>query len=177
MISSPKEYSPNKDRTEILQVETGKLLRLEFTDFGVQTCGDVSSCPCHYVKITDGDGTVLMDRSCGFSHDDPSTSEYFNLPIITSQTNRVEIFFHTGYNEQTTGWRLSWSAVTPGGCHASITFAMKYLIVSSLILALELHVSVFFKHMLCLLLFRISVGRVRGLTFVAEDWRTKINVP
>ena len=117
MITSPnypEVYSPNLDKTEILQVETGKVLRLEFTDFGVDACGDVSLCPCHYDKITDGDGTVLMDRSCGFSHDDPSTSEYFNPPIITSQTNLVEIFFHTGAVDLQTGWSLSWSAVTPG---------------------------------------------------------------
>ena len=134
MITSPnypEVYSPNLDKTEILQVETGKVLRLEFTDFGVQACGDVSSCPCHYVKIIDGDGTVLMDRSCGYSHDDPTTSEYFNPPIITSQTNRVEIFFHTDAGGgETTGWSLSWSAVTPGGSQASIT--LRYNLLSSL---------------------------------------------
>ena len=98
--------SPNLDKTETVEVESGKLLRLEFTHFHVQ--GD------DYVKITDGDGTTLMDKSYGSSSTDPSSSFYFLPPNITTRSNRVEIFFHTNGINPRSGWSLSWSAVTPG---------------------------------------------------------------
>ena len=107
----PGDYPDNLDKTQTLQVETGKILRLEFTRFAVYAC-DITTCPCDYVKITDGDGTTLMDNSCGYS--DPSLPAYFLPPIITTRSNRVEIFFHTDSSGTTTGWSLSWSAVTPG---------------------------------------------------------------
>ena len=95
-------------------MESGKILRLEFTHFAVYAC-DVTTCPCDFVKITDGDGTTLMDNSCGYSYLDPSSSLYFLPPIITTRSNRVEIFFHTdGSGDTEPGWSLSWSAVTPG---------------------------------------------------------------
>jgi len=106
------------DKTEIIEVESGKILRLEFTHFAVYACNDINTCPCDFVKITDGDGTILMNKSCGYS--DPSSltfgvssSNYFLPPIITTRSNRVEIFFHTDTDTRT-GWSLSWSAVTPG---------------------------------------------------------------
>ena len=83
------------------------ILKLEFTYFAVL-------CPGDYITITDGDGTTLMDKRCGSSSTDPSDSEYFLPPSITSRTNRVEIFFFTNSGGSTTGWSLSWAAVTPG---------------------------------------------------------------
>ena len=56
-----------------------------------------------------------MDKSCGYSHLDPSDSDYFMPPNITTRSNRVEIFFHTdGGGWMVDGWSLSWSALTPG---------------------------------------------------------------
>ena len=104
--------------TQTIQVVTGQVLRLKFTDFEIQACGDITTCPCHYVKITDGDGTTLMDNSCGYSLGvswiDPSYSLYFLPPIITTRSNRVEIFFHTDGSDTKPGWSLSWTSVTPG---------------------------------------------------------------
>ena len=102
----PDWYPTNLDKTETVEVESGKLLRLKFTHFSVQ--GD------DYVKITDGDGTTLMDKSYGSSLTDPSSSGYFLPPNITTRSNRVEIFFHTNGINPSTGWNLSWSVVTPG---------------------------------------------------------------
>ena len=110
----PDDYPPNLDKTETIQVESGKVLRLEFTHFAVGPCGDITTCSCRFVKITDGDGTTLMDNSCGYSDRDPSDSLYFLPPIITTRSNRVEIFFHTDGSGTRPGWSLSWSAVTPG---------------------------------------------------------------
>ena len=108
----PNNYPHNLDKTEIIEVESMKILRLEFTHFAVWAC-HITSCPCDFVKITDGDGTTLMDNSCGYSTADPSSYYYFLLPIITTNSNRVEIFFHTS-GGTSAGWSLSWSAVTPG---------------------------------------------------------------
>ena len=105
-------YCLNHDKAERIQVEGGKILRLEFTTFAVRICTNINECPCSHVKITDGDGTTLMDNSCGYS--DPSSSYYFLPPIITTRSNRVEIFFHTDGSGTRAGWSLSWSAVTPG---------------------------------------------------------------
>ena len=95
-----------------IQVESGKVLRLEFTYFEVD--GPPSECQnFDFVKIIDGDGTTLMDKSCGFFQEDPSSSWYFQLPaVITSESNTVEIIFHTDGYDTKTGWSLSWSAVS-----------------------------------------------------------------
>ena len=92
-------------------METGKILRLEFTHFDVEYH---SKCQDDYVKITDGDGTTLMDNSCGSSSLDPSNPGYFQPSTITTRTNTVEIFFHTDGDRTYAGWSLSWIAVTPG---------------------------------------------------------------
>ena len=95
-------------------MESEKILRLQFTNFAVDASGNVTTCPGDYVKITDGDGTTLMDNSCGFSSLDPSEFLYFLPPIITAGSNRVEIVFHTDGTGTSFGWSLNWIAVTPG---------------------------------------------------------------
>merc|ERR1712192_95679 len=109
----PGNYSNNLEKTETIQVESGKILRLEFTHFDVQDCGDITTCSCDFVKITDGDRTTLMDRSCGDSSQEPSHPSYSLPPIIMTRSNRVEIFFSTDDDFTSTGWSLSWSEVTP----------------------------------------------------------------
>ena len=110
----PDDYPHNLDKTEYVEVETGKILRLEFTAFAVWVGGTINTCTADFVKITDGDGTTLMGNSCGYSDRDPSDSDYFLPPIITTRSNRVEIFFHTDGRSTRPGWSFSWSAVTPG---------------------------------------------------------------
>ena len=110
----PDNYPDNLDKTDTIEVENGKILRMEFTQFAVDSCWNSISCSCDFVKITDGDGTTLMDNSCGYSDRDPSSSGYFLPPIITTRSNRVEIFFHTDGSYAWNGWSFSWSAVTPG---------------------------------------------------------------
>ena len=84
---------------------------MQFTKIAIRYA---SKCPNDYVKITDGDGTILMDRSCGYSSNDPSSSSQFMPPIITTKTNTVDILFHTDASGTSTGWSLNWTAVTPG---------------------------------------------------------------
>ena len=116
VITSPNHpglYPPNLDKAQTIEAESGKILRLVFTHFAVD--GPPSDCESRdYVKIMDGDGTPLMDNSCGFSSSDPYSFFYFLPSIITTRSNRVKIFFHTDHFDTSTGWSLSWSAVAPG---------------------------------------------------------------
>ena len=107
----PADYPNNLDKIETIEVESGKILRLEFTSFAVWVC---DNCACDYVKVTDGDGKILMDKSCGDSSTSPSSSDYFQPPVIVTNTNTVEISFHTDGSNTKPGWSLSWVAVTPG---------------------------------------------------------------
>ena len=103
------------DKKEQITVDSGKILRLEFTHFAVSIGGSINTCSDDFVKITDGDGTTLMDNSCGFSDlVDPSHSWYFQPPIITTKTNKVEIYFHTNDNTARPGWSLRWTALAEG---------------------------------------------------------------
>ena len=86
-------------------------MRLEFTRFEVEWGAD---CENDFVKITDGDGTILMDKSCGSSSKERSHKEYFQPPTITTRSNTVIIFFHMNGSGTQIGWSLTWSAVTPG---------------------------------------------------------------
>ena len=102
---------------------------LEFTYFEIQAYIEryTYTCENHYIKITDGDGTILMGNSCGSSSRDPSFPYYFLPPTITSISNRVEVTFHVHPRIEGglgSGWSLRWSAVTPGECqqHAWILF-------------------------------------------------------
>ena len=110
----PDDYPDNIDKTEHITVGSKEILRLEFTAFAVWVGGSIHICPTDFVRITDGDGTTLMDNSCGYS--DPSSPWYFQPPIITSFTNTVEIYFHTNEKVATSGWSLVWTALVAGGC-------------------------------------------------------------
>ena len=113
----PGKYPNNIDKIEQIIVDTGKILRLEFTAFAVYIGGSITTCPTDFVRITDGDGTTLMDNSCGYSDRDPSSSLYFQPPILTTKTNKVEIYFHTDHRWKRSGWSLRWTAAAEGECY------------------------------------------------------------
>ena len=116
----PGNYPHGLDKKEQITVDSGKILRLEFNHFAVDVRWSINlNCQTDFVKITDGDGTTLMDNSCGWSYLDPSHSLYFQPPIITSFTNTVEIYFHTDDQWAEPGWSLDWTAITAGECLAS----------------------------------------------------------
>ena len=63
-------------------MEGGKVVRLEFTYF--QVAWD-ALCERDYVKITDGNGSTLMESSCGWMQDiQESHTYYFMPPILVS---------------------------------------------------------------------------------------------
>ena len=101
-------------------MEQGLILDLHFTAFDIQRC---FNCVCDHLTITNGDGTTLMEKSCG------STSEGNVViggesigsslpPPIRSRSNTVNLVFTTDDYATTsmTGWSVTWSAVTPGEC-------------------------------------------------------------
>ena len=116
----PNKYDNYLLRTDIIQVEEGLVISLHFTAFNIITYG--SNCPFDHLTITDGDGTTLMEKSCG-----PNFQEsHGNIeiggqnigspmpPNITSRSNVVKLHFQTDYFITSTGWSVSWSAVSPG---------------------------------------------------------------
>ena len=128
----PGTYPYNLEKTETVKVESGEIVLLWFTDFDVfaltepddssgmldlDTVVDVDPCPYDYVQVTDGDGTILMNKSCGYMKVDRSDPNYFLPANITSNTNMVDIFFKTDGNGARTGWSLGWRAMTPGPEH------------------------------------------------------------
>ena len=100
---------------DIIEVEEGLVVAMQFTAFNVESC---SSCGCDHVTIKNGDGTTLMEKTCGSSSWGFITGGQFidsSLPAaVTSTSNRVEIYFHTNDVYSYSGWRLTWRAVTPG---------------------------------------------------------------
>ena len=107
MVKSPNypgKYPDNLQKTETIQVEEGLILSLQFTAFDIH---ESSSGSCYdHLTIMDGDGTTLMEKSCGST-----------IPAdIRSTGNIVKLVFSTSSVNTRPGWSVSWSAVTPGEC-------------------------------------------------------------
>ena len=114
----PGDYPNHLDRTEMILVEEGLILSLQFTAFDIVPH---PTCDFDHLKIVDGDGTLLMEKSCGSTDSGTvvtgSQSISSSLPArITSRSNIVNIIFSTNDWNDYRGWSLSWSAVTPGEC-------------------------------------------------------------
>ena len=99
----PDNYPNNNRKTETIKVEEGLVLSLQFTAFDIEAH---STCAYDHLTITDGDGTALMEKNCG----------WVVPPAITSTSNIVKLVFITDGFDTRPGWSLSWSAVTPGEC-------------------------------------------------------------
>ena len=97
----------NLRKTEIIEVEEGLVLEMQFTAFNVDDCVSCSCDHVDHVTIKNGDGVTLMENTCGSS-----------LPAaVISNSNNVEIYFHTDdiiIQTSGAGWSLTWRAVTPG---------------------------------------------------------------
>jgi len=108
----PDNYPNNLRQTNTIEVEEGLIVEMQFTAFNVESS---YTCSSDHVTIKNGDGTTLMEKTCGSSSADPSHWSYRPLPAaVTSTSNRVEIYFHTNSIRSKSGWRLTWRAVTPG---------------------------------------------------------------
>ena len=121
----PGFYPNNLEKTETIQVEQGLILLLQFTAFDIEYGG--LSCRFDHLKITDGDGTTLMEKSCGGPSSDGGNiviggqSIGSSLPpAIISRSNVVNLVFRTDGSGVKTGWSLNWIALTPGECQQCV---------------------------------------------------------
>ena len=107
MVTSPNHpnnYPNDLQKTNRIEVEEGLIVEMQFTAFDVESYSWSSTCKTDYLTIKNGEGTTLMEKTCGSS-----------LPAaVTSTSNIVEIYFHTSGSDTESGWRLTWRAVTPG---------------------------------------------------------------
>ena len=114
-----------------MQVEEGLIISLQFTVFNIEDGG--STCAYDHLTITDGDGTTLMEKSCGSTSDgnvligDQSIGS--SLPAnITSSSNIVKMVFSTdNYDGGNSGWSVTWRAVTPGECQQHVWIFLDHL--------------------------------------------------
>ena len=124
-------YPDNLEKTQTIQVKEGQKLLLEFTEFDMSTYGQTSynianhghGCPYDHLTITDGDGTIIMERSCGPDHNYRGILVIGNQeinatlpPNVWSRSNVVKIFFRTDETGAITyrtrkGWSINWSAI------------------------------------------------------------------
>ena len=92
----PANYSRNIKRTDTIQVEQGHAVILDFTAF------DIASPD--FLKITDGDGSKLLDNTHGSS-----------LPQrVTSRSNVMDIYFTSDSAVEKTGWSANWHVAPQG---------------------------------------------------------------
>ena len=138
-LNYPDEYPHNfYDETTINAIDNC-LSKLGFSHFAVYTdqkCGDcvdkkcgeylhknfTGTCLCDYMEITDGSGSTLMDRSCGYANVHTNSPVFFQPPVITTNSS-ITVSFKTdgngtkgggGRDSPIGGWRAVWASVTPG---------------------------------------------------------------
>ncbi|XP_029922409.1 mannan-binding lectin serine protease 1 [Myripristis murdjan] len=95
----PAAYPKSSDCVYRIEVEPGFKLRLEFDpSFDVEDHPDVS-CPYDYVKVQAGSrsfGPFCGDKSPG---------------VIQTDSNLVQVFFHSDNSGENLGWRLTYTSV------------------------------------------------------------------
>jgi len=97
----PGHYPNNFKKTEMIQVEQGMVVSLDFTAFNIEYH---RTCRYDHLTVMDGDGTTLMEKSCGTS-----------LPAnIRSRSNIVKLSFGTDGSVTKSGWSVRWTAVASG---------------------------------------------------------------
>ena len=91
----PKRYLTDLNQVQKIQVPKGNIIWIRFTDF---------ECERRYVTvtITDKDGRRLGLFDGGVNSDDDWQKE------IVSNTDTVEVRFHTDSSRVFKGWRLDW---------------------------------------------------------------------
>ena len=99
----PDNYPHNQDKTFPIVAAEGKVIQVTFQTLDIE---DHNTCRYDYLMAIDGDGTVLMQKTCG--------SEINPPPAFRSQTNKVQIIFHSDNNINGKGFQLSWKAVDQG---------------------------------------------------------------
>merc|ERR1711872_66346 len=100
----PDNYPNNvyEKRTTIKASIPDDTLQINFIDFKLERMWD----KCYdWLKIKDGDGTVLLDKTCGDSKPRP----------VTSNTDTVVIIFNSDYAITEKGFKINWESKPKGG--------------------------------------------------------------
>ena len=103
----PRDYPNNLQKTETIRTKKGMVIEIEFTTFKLYSSSD-------WLTIRDGNESILMDTKNGNGNALP--------PKIWSFTNVVQFEFVTNSYDTSTGWRATWTAVTPAGSTEDDTF-------------------------------------------------------
>ena len=110
----PENYPNNLEKTQTIQVEQGLIIYIQFTAFSVGKRYPSSTCGRDHLTIMDGDGTTLMEKSCGGGDwsvviGDQNTGSSLP-PAIRSRSNTITLAFTTDASSTSTGWSVSWRA-------------------------------------------------------------------
>jgi len=115
----PDNYDDNMDEEYPIIVDEGDVVKLTFTDFDIEK-DDWGTCWYDSVVVWDRDGTVLLDMACGTVPPEP----------ITSNTNRITVWFHSDGDTNKRGFRAEWEAVegTRSGCTCGVANRRKRIV-------------------------------------------------
>merc|ERR1719365_417193 len=95
----PEHYQNNLDVVQKIQVPEGNTIWMRFDfDFEIERNVD-------WVEVTDKDGSILWESR---------NDDYYEMGMeqrFESNTNSVEVLFHTDGSVTATGWRLRWGMV------------------------------------------------------------------
>ena len=108
-INFPNDYPNNRHHTFKLIAPEGKVIHLVWIEYEIeQGIGGSRGSSCYdWVKVTDKDGSLLMDKVCQIGLPDP--------PELTSNFNEINIEFKSDSNTNKKGYKAEWSSVDPAG--------------------------------------------------------------
>jgi len=114
----PRNYPNNRDKTYNLEVESGSAIELTFERFELERPHSRRGCIWDWVEVIDGDGTILMRKSCGGSKSEISggISEIGGSiggfhRRVTSRTSKMAVEFHSDRGVTGPGFSATWKKV------------------------------------------------------------------
>jgi len=85
----PGSYPTNFDETKTIEVDSGRKIKVKFTAFSLE---QGRNCVWDYLQVTDGDGSVLMDKSCGTTKPADFTSKTNKFVLLILTLLYIEMF-------------------------------------------------------------------------------------
>ena len=120
-VNFPNNYPRDQHHTFKLIAPQGQVIHLVWIELELEVGSwGTSGADCNYdfVKVTDKDGTVLMDKICQIGLPDP--------PELRSNSNEMNIEFYSDVSGTEKGYKADWSSVDPAGKKKrSVTYMSK----------------------------------------------------
>merc|ERR1719305_2253803 len=118
----PSNYPNHRDKTYDLEVESGSAIELTFERFELEKPHSRRGCIWDWVEVIDGDGTILMRKSCGGSRSEISggiteiggIQSSTSRPLqkkVTSRTSMMVVEFHSDRGVTGPGFLATWRKV------------------------------------------------------------------